>query len=67
MKTRVITAVIALAFFIPVLFFLPTVVLTVVCGVLMAALATFMHRENIRRLLNKQERKTNLFGKGSKQ
>ena len=36
MKTRVITAVIALALFIPVLFFLPTVVLTLVCGVLMA-------------------------------
>ena len=41
--------------------------IVMVCGVLMAALATFMHRENIRRLLNKQERKTNLFGKGSKQ
>ena len=38
-----------------------------VCGLLMAALATFMHRENIKRLLKKQERKTNLFGKGSKQ
>ena len=37
------------------------------CGVFMAALATFMHRENIKRLLRKQERKTNLFGKGSKQ
>lgn len=37
------------------------------CGLLMAALATFMHRENIKRLLKKQERKTNLFGKGSKQ
>lgn len=41
--------------------------IVMVCGLLMAALATFMHRENIRRLLNKQERKTNLFGKGSKQ
>ena len=40
--------------------------IVMVCGLLMAALATFMHRENIRRLLNKQERKTNLFGKGSK-
>ena len=37
------------------------------CGVFMGALATFMHRENIKRLLKKQERKTNLFGKGSKQ
>ena len=37
------------------------------CGVFMGALATFMHRENIKRLLRKQERKTNLFGKGSKQ
>ena len=36
MNTRVITAVIALALFIPVLFFLPTEVLTLVCGVLMA-------------------------------
>ena len=41
--------------------------IVMVCGLLMAALATFMHRENIRRLLRKQERKTNLFGKGSKQ
>ena len=37
------------------------------CGIFMAALATFMHRENIKRLLRGQERKTNLFGKGSKQ
>ena len=37
------------------------------CGIFMAALATFMHRENIKRLIHKQERKTNLFGKGSKQ
>ena len=37
------------------------------CGVFMGALATFMHRENIKRLLKGQERKTNLFGKGSKQ
>lgn len=37
------------------------------CGVFMGALATFMHKENIKRLLKKQERKTNLFGKGSKQ
>lgn len=38
----------------------------VACGVFMAALATFMHRENIKRLLSGQERKTNLFGKGRK-
>ena len=37
------------------------------CGIFMAAMATFMHRENIKRLLRGQERKTNLFGKGSKQ
>ena len=37
------------------------------CGIFMAALATYMHRENIKRLLKGQERKTNLFGKGSKQ
>jgi glycerol-3-phosphate acyltransferase PlsY len=41
--------------------------IVMLCGVFMAALATFMHRENIKRLLRKQERKTNLFGKGSKQ
>lgn len=41
--------------------------IVMLCGVFMAALATFMHRENIKRLLKKQERKTNLFGKGSKQ
>ncbi len=37
------------------------------CGLLMAALALWMHRENIRRLLKGQERKTNLFGKGRNQ
>ncbi len=36
-------------------------------GILMAALAVFMHRENIRRLLSGKERKTNLFGKGKNQ
>ena len=36
MKTRVITAVVAIGLFIPVLFFLPTWVLTLVCGALMA-------------------------------
>ncbi len=42
-------------------------VTVMLCGVFMAALATFMHRENIKRLLLGQERKTNLFGKGRKQ
>ena len=36
------------------------------CGVVMAALAVFMHRGNIARLIRGQERKTNLFKKGSK-
>ena len=36
------------------------------CGIFMAALAIFMHRSNISRLLHGQERKTNLFGKGKK-
>lgn len=34
-----------------------------VCGVFMSALAVFMHRQNIVRLLKGQERKTNLFKK----
>ena len=33
------------------------------CGVFMSALATFMHRQNIVRLVKGQERKTNLFKK----
>ena len=36
MKTRVITAIVAIGLFIPLLFFLPTVCLTAVCGGLMA-------------------------------
>ncbi len=36
-------------------------------GLMMAALAIIMHRDNIRRLLTGKERKTNLFGKGNKQ
>ena len=36
MKTRVITAVVAIGLFVPVLFCLPTIFLTLVCGVLMA-------------------------------
>ena len=37
-----------------------------ICGVVMGALAVFMHRSNISRLIKGQERKTNLFGKGKK-
>lgn len=36
---------------------------TMLCGVFMGALATFMHRENIVRLCKGQERKTDLFKK----
>ncbi len=35
-------------------------------GVFMGLLAIFMHRDNIKRLCRGEERKTNLFGKGSK-
>ncbi|MBQ3504334.1 MAG: glycerol-3-phosphate acyltransferase [Oscillospiraceae bacterium] len=35
-------------------------------GVVMAALAIFMHRSNILRLIRGEERKTNLFSKGRK-
>ncbi len=35
----------------------------VLCGVFMGAMATFMHRQNIARLLKGEERKTNLFKK----
>ena len=37
------------------------------CGLFMAALAIFMHRSNILRLLKGKESKTDLFGKGKKQ
>jgi glycerol-3-phosphate acyltransferase PlsY len=36
----------------------------VVVGFFLSALLVWMHRENIKRLLRGQERKTNLFGKG---
>ena len=36
----------------------------VVVGFVLSALLVWMHRENIKRLLHGQERKTNLFGKG---
>lgn len=37
--------------------------IVLVCGVFMSLLATFMHRQNIVRLLKGQEQKTNLFKK----
>ena len=37
-----------------------------ICGVVMGALAVFMHRTNIARLIRGEERKTNLFSKGEK-
>lgn len=37
-----------------------------VCGLVMSALAVFMHRGNILRLVKGQERKTNLFKKGQR-
>ena len=40
--------------------------IVVICGVVMAYLALFMHRSNISRLIRGQEKKTNLFGKGKK-
>ena len=40
--------------------------IVMICGVAMGALAVFMHRGNISRLLKGQEKKTNLFGKGKK-
>ena len=36
------------------------------CGIAMGALAVYMHRGNIVRLVKGNERKTNLFGKGEK-
>lgn len=36
------------------------------CGAVMGALAVFMHRGNIIRLIKGEERKTNLFAKGKK-
>ena len=37
-----------------------------ICGAVMGVLAVYMHRANIVRLIKGQERKTNLFKKGSK-
>ena len=42
-------------------------VLVLAGGLFMSALTVFMHRGNILRLVKGEERKTNLFGKGSKQ
>lgn len=42
-------------------------ILVMLCGIAMSALAIYMHRENISRLLKGQERKTNLFSKGKSQ
>lgn len=39
-------------------------ILVMLCGIAMSALAIYMHRDNILRLLKGQERKTNLFSKG---
>jgi glycerol-3-phosphate acyltransferase PlsY len=36
------------------------------CGIFMGALAVFMHRGNIARLIKGEEKKTNLFGKGKR-
>ncbi len=40
--------------------------IVMICGAAMGALAVFMHRGNIVRLIRGEERKTNLFKKGSK-
>lgn len=37
--------------------------ITMICGVFMSALAVFMHRQNIARLIKGEERKTDLFKK----
>ena len=39
--------------------------LLIAAALFLAALTIFMHRENVRRLLKGEERKTNLFGKGN--
>lgn len=39
-------------------------IVVMLCGIAMGVLAIYMHRDNIRRLLKGQERKTNLFRKG---
>ncbi len=48
-------------------FFHPQETLVIAGGCFMSLLTIFQHRENIRRLVKGQERKTNLLGKGKKQ
>ncbi len=38
--------------------------IVMLCGIVMAALAVFMHRGNIQRLISGTERRTDFFGKG---
>jgi len=38
--------------------------IVMLCGIAMSILAIYMHKDNIRRLLTRQERKTNLFARG---
>lgn len=54
----------AAAFGIGFILFHNSEVVVMLCGIAMGALAIYMHRDNIRRLLKGQERKTNLFRKG---
>lgn len=56
----------AVAFGVGFVVFHPDNTIVMGCGLFMGALAVFMHRENIVRLIRGQERKTNLFGKGKK-
>lgn len=54
----------ALAFSIGFAVFYHENLIVMICGVLMGALAIFMHRSNVSRLVQGKERKTNLFQKG---
>ena len=56
----------ALSFGVGFLIFYHDNLLVAAGGVLMSALAIFMHRSNILRLIRGEERKTNLFSKGRK-
>lgn len=53
----------AIAFAVGFVIFHHNNLVVMLCGVFMGALAVFMHRENIVRLVKGQERKTNLFKK----
>lgn len=55
----------ALAFCIGFVIFQHENPIVMLCGIFMGALTVFMHRGNIARLIKGQERKTNLFKKGS--